>query len=104
MAYALARRTREIGLRIALGAQRWAVTWMVLREVAILAAIGLAIAVPTALATSRFIESLLFQMQPNDPQTLILAAGLLVAAALAAGYGPASRASRVDPMVALRCE
>jgi predicted lysophospholipase L1 biosynthesis ABC-type transport system permease subunit len=104
MAYRLVRRTREIGLRMALGAQRWAVTWMVMREVCILAAIGLAIAVPTAVATSQFIESFLFRMQPNDPQTLALAAGVLLAAALAAGYGPARRASRVDPMVALRCE
>jgi ABC-type antimicrobial peptide transport system permease subunit len=104
MAYTLARRTREIGLRMALGATRWAVTWLVLREVYVLAVIGLAIALPTAIATSRFLESFLFRLQPNDPQTLTLAAGVLLAAALAAGYGPARRASRVDPMVALRHE
>jgi predicted permease len=104
MAYALARRTREIGLRIALGARRWSVTWMVLREVCVLAAVGLAIALPTAAATSRLIESFLFGVRPNDPQTLALAAGVLLAAALAAGYGPARWASRVDPMVALRHE
>ena len=104
MAYAVARRTREIGLRVALGARRGAVTWMVLREVCVLAAVGLAIAVPTATATSRLIESFLFGMQPNDPQTLALAAGVLLAAILMAGYGPARRASRVDPMVALRHE
>jgi len=104
MAYAVARRTREIGLRMALGASRWTVTWTVLREVCVLAAIGLAIALPTAAATSRFIESFLFGMRPNDPQTLALAAGVLLAAALAAAYGPARRASRVDPIVALRYE
>jgi predicted permease len=104
MAYAVARRTREIGLRVALGAQRRVVTWMVLREVCVLVAVGLAIAVPAALATSRFIESFLFRMQPNDPQTLAAAAGVLVAAVLAAGYGPARWAARVDPMVALRHE
>jgi predicted permease len=104
MAYAVVRRTREIGLRVALGAQPRVVTWMVLREVCVLAAVGLAIAVPAALATSRFIESFLFRMQPNDPQTLAAAAGVLLAAALAAGYGPARRASRVDPMIALRHE
>jgi ABC-type antimicrobial peptide transport system permease subunit len=77
---------------------------MVLREVCVLAAFGLAIAVPMALATSRFIESFLFRMQSNDPQTLTRAAGILMTAALAASYGPARRASRVDPMVALRHE
>jgi macrolide transport system ATP-binding/permease protein len=104
MAYAVERRTREIGLRMALGAERYTVTWMVLREVCVLAALGLAIAVPTALATSRFIESLLFKTEPNDPYALVLAAAILLAAALTAGYGPARRASRVDPMVALRHE
>jgi macrolide transport system ATP-binding/permease protein len=102
MAYALARRTREIGLRRALGAERRDVIWMVLREVCVLAAVGLAIALPTAAATSRFIESFLFGMRPNDLLTLSVAAAVLLAAALAAGYWPARRASRVDPMVALR--
>jgi predicted permease len=104
MAYAVARRTSEIGLRMALGAGRWDVTWAVLREVCVLAAVGLAIAVPTAAASSRLIESFLFGTRPNDPRTLVLAAGILLAAALAAGYGPARRASRVDPMIALRHE
>ena len=104
MAYAVARRTSEIGLRMALGAGRGAVIWMVLREVCVLAAIGLAIGVPTALGTSRLIESFLFEMKPNDPRALALAAVILLAAALVAGYGPARRASRVDPMIALRHE
>lgn len=104
MAYTVARRTNEIGLRMALGAGRSTVIWMVLREVCVLAAIGLAIAIPTALATSRLVESFLFAMKPNDPQVMTLAAATLLAATLAAGYGPARRASRVDPMVALRCE
>src|SRR4051812_25653135 len=104
MAYAVARRTSEIGLRLALGAGRGAVIWMMLRDVCVLAIVGLAIAVPTAAATSRLIESFLFGTKPNDPATMALATGILLAAALAAGYGPARRASRVDPIVALRHE
>jgi ABC-type antimicrobial peptide transport system permease subunit len=77
---------------------------MVLREVCVLAIVGLAIAVPTALASSRFIESFLFGMSANDPKAMALSVAILVVAALAAGYGPARRASRIDPMVALRHE
>ncbi len=104
MAYAVARRTSEIGLRMALGAGRGVVVWMVLREVCVLAAVGLAIGVPTALGMSRLVESFLFEMKPNDPRALTLAAVILLTAALVAGYGPARRASRVDPMIALRHE
>jgi macrolide transport system ATP-binding/permease protein len=104
MAYAVARRTSEIGLRMALGAGRGVVIWMVLREVCVLAAVGLAIGVPTALGASRLIESFLFDMTPNDPHALALAAVILLTAAFVAGYGPARRASRVDPMIALRHE
>src|SRR4029453_17168764 len=85
MAYGVARRTSEIGLRMALGAGRQAVTWMILREVCALAAVGLAIAVPAALASSPLIESFLFATSPNDPQALALASAILVAAALVAG-------------------
>jgi predicted permease len=104
MAYAVARRTSEIGIRIALGAPRGAVIWTVLREVCVLAAIGLAIGVPIALGASRLIESFLFQMQPNDPGAVAAAATILLSAALVAAYGPARRASRIGPMVALRHE
>ena len=104
MAYAVARRTGEIGLRMALGAGRGTVTWMILRDVCVLAAVGLAIAVPAAFAASRLIESFLFATKPNDPRAVALAAAILLAAALAAGYGPARRASRVDPLTALRHE
>ena len=95
MAYAVARRTSEIGLRMALGAGRGVVIWMVVREVCVLAVVGLAIGVPTAVGASRLIESFLFGMKPNDPQALTLAAAILLIAALLAGYGPARRASRV---------
>ncbi|HJR58179.1 MAG TPA: ABC transporter permease [Vicinamibacterales bacterium] len=104
MAYTVARRTREIGIRMALGARRGLVIWMVLREVCVLAALGLAIGLPTALGTSRLIESFLFGTKPNDPRALALATAILLSAALVAGYGPARRASRVDPMIALRHE
>src|SRR5262245_5822100 len=104
MAYTVARRTNEIGIRMALGARRDVVVWLVLREVGVLAALGLAISVPIALGSSRLIESFLFNMKPNDPRALALAVGILVSAALLAGYGPARRAARVDPMIALRHE
>ena len=104
MAYAVARRTSELGLRMALGAGRGDVVWMVLREVCVLAALGLAIGVPTVLASSRLVSSFLFETTPNDPRALAFAAVILLTAALVAGSGPARRASRVDPMIALRHE
>jgi macrolide transport system ATP-binding/permease protein len=104
VAYNVARRTGEIGIRMALGAQRGAVLWMVLREVLVLVAVGLAISVPTAFGTSKFVESLLFGIQPNDPLALALAVAILLIAALLASYAPARKASRIDPMIALRHE
>ena len=89
---------------MALGAQRGAVVWMVLREVFVLAAVGLAISVPASLGTSKFVESFLFGVKPNDPEALALAVAILLGAALLAGYVPARKASRIDPMIALRHE
>jgi predicted permease len=102
MSYSVARQTGEIGIRMALGAQRAAVVWMVLRRVLLLAAVGLAISVPAALIAFRLVKSLLFETQPNDPGTLVLAAAVLLIAAILAGYAPARRASRIDPLAALR--
>lgn len=102
MSYNVARQTGEIGIRMALGAQRSAVVWMVLRHVLAMAAVGLAISVPAALGVSRFIKSLLFGTEPNDPRILALAGIVLLAAVILAGYAPARRASRIDPLVALR--
>jgi predicted permease len=104
MAYTVARRTNEIGIRMALGAQRRRILWMVVREVLVLAVAGLAIGLPIAYATSRFVESFLFKMKPNDPLAVSAAAGILLAAAMIAGYVPAERAARIDPMAALRQE
>jgi macrolide transport system ATP-binding/permease protein len=104
MAYRVARRTNEIGIRMALGAERRRLVWMILREVLVMAVLGLAIGLPAAFATTRFVQSFLFQIKPNDPLAITLAACTLLAAALLAGYGPARRASRVDPWQALRDE
>src|SRR5579863_1055449 len=104
MSYSVARQVGEIGIRMALGAQRGAVVWMVLRRVLILAALGLAISVPAALIASQLVKSFLFETQPNDPGTLALAAVVLLSAAILAGYAPARRASRIDPLAALRHE
>jgi predicted permease len=104
VAYNAARRTSEIGIRIALGAQRSWVVFRVLREVLVLAIVGLAISVPIAFGGSRFVESFLFGMKSNDPLTVVLAVTTLLIAALAAGYLPARKASRIDPMAALRHE
>ena len=102
MSYAVARRTNDIGIRVALGARRGAVVWMVLREACVLTAIGLAISVPVALASSQLVESFLFDMKPNDPAALGMAVAILLTAGLVAGYVPAWRASRISPMIAIR--
>jgi len=104
IAYSAARRTGEIGIRMALGAQRAGVVRMILRQVLVLTAIGLLIGLPTALGMSRFVQSFLYGMKPNDPLALIAAVASLLSAAILAGYFPARKASRVDPMVALRHE
>jgi predicted permease len=104
MSYAVARRTREIGIRVALGARRGGLVWMIMREVMLLTAIGLAISIPLARGSAHFVASFLFEMQPDDPRAIALALTTLIAAALLAGYGPARRASRIDPTQALREE
>src|ERR1051326_3151336 len=104
MAYAVARRTGEIGIRMALGAQRGAVLRMILRQVMVLAAAGLAIGLPTALAASKLVESFLFGIKANDPPALVMAVVILLCAALTAGYMPARKASRIDPLTAIRYE
>jgi len=104
MAYAVARRTHEIGIRLALGAQRGDVVWLVMRETLLLALIGVAIGLPAALATTRLISDFLFGLTATDPATISMATLLMIAVAALAGYLPARRASRVDPMVALRDE
>jgi predicted permease len=104
MSYAVSLRTREIGIRVALGAERRTVLAMVLEEVAILTVIGVAIGLPVGYGLARLVESQLFGIAAWDPFTLAAATATLVTAALLAGYLPAARATRVDPVVALRYE
>ena len=104
MAYAVSRRTNEIGIRMALGAERRRIVWMVLREVLALAGAGLAIGLICAWTATSTIKSFVFGMKPTDPLTTLLAAGILIAALLLAGFAPATRASRIDPLNALRHE
>ncbi len=104
MSYSVSRQISEIGIRMALGAQQGTVIWMVLRHVLLLVTVGLAISIPVALIGFRLVKSLLFQTQPNDPATLVLAGFVLFSAAILAGYAPARRAASIDPLVALRQE
>jgi len=104
MSYSVAQRTREIGIRMALGAEQGKVIGMVMREVVLLIAIGVAVGVPAALVLTRVVKSQLYGLEAHDPWTLGLATALLAMVACAAGYVPALRASRVDPMKALRYE
>jgi ABC-type antimicrobial peptide transport system permease subunit len=104
MSYNVTRQIGEIGIRMALGAERSAVVWMVLRRVLLLGAVGLAISLPVALSGTRLVKSFLFETQPNDPGTLTLSGIVLLGAAILAGYAPARRASQIDPLAALRHE
>ena len=104
MAYTVARRTGEIGIRMALGAMRGRIVSMVLREVFAVTLVGAAVGLGTAWAATRFVESHLFGVKQHDPAVLVAAVLVLIAAAGAAGFAPAWRAARVDPLVALRHE
>jgi predicted permease len=102
MAYSVSRRAREIGIRMALGALEGNVIWMVMREVLILAGVGVVVGLPLAFALSRVVQAQLFGVEPHDPMTLAVATIGVLGVACAAGYVPALRASRIDPMGALR--
>jgi ABC-type antimicrobial peptide transport system permease subunit len=102
--YAVTRRTGEIGIRMALGARRGQVLWLVLRQVLALALAGLALGVPAAWLASPLLESFLFGLEPRDAITIVAAAGAILVVALVAGWIPARRASRLEALAALRQE
>ena len=104
MSYTVTRRTREIGIRAALGAQQGNILRAVLREALLLAVAGMAIGIPCAFAAGRLLAGVLFGVAPGDPATFVGALVVLFAAVAAAGYLPARRAAAVDPIVALRAE
>jgi predicted permease len=104
MAFVVARRTREIGLRMALGAHRGAVVWLVMREVLSLLVIGLVVGLPSAYLLSRYVSSQLFGLSPADLPTALTALAILATAAAGAGFLPARHASSIDPIRALRYE
>ena len=102
--FSVARRTQEIGIRMALGAARGNVLRLVMREVVILAAAGLGVGIPVALALGKLVESQLFAMKAGDPAVIAGAAAVVLLVSALAGYLPARRATRIDPMRALRWE
>ena len=104
MAYSVAQRTREIGIRVALGARRAQVIALVVKQGALLTAVGIAAGLAGAAMLSRYLEGLLFGVTPLDPATFVAAAALFALVALVAAYGPTRRATGVDPLVALRAE
>ena len=104
LAYTVTRRTREMGIRIALGALTRNISWMVLREVLVVIGVGVALALPAIWALTRFVKSQLYGITPLDPVAIIGAVAMLTLVAIVAGFLPARRAARVDPVVALRAE
>ena len=102
MAYAVSQRTHEIGIRLALGAERGRVRDMVLREATYLTLSGIVLGMGTALELAQLVRSMLYRLDPRDPLSLSLAGGLLFAVAISASWLPAARAARLEPVTALR--
>ena len=104
LSFSVARRTREIGIRMALGAERRRVLWLVLRETLILCTIGIAFGLAGAWALTRYVKTLLYEVSPMEPAVLAAGVAAILAVSLASGFLPAWRASRTDPMQALKHE
>jgi putative ABC transport system permease protein len=104
LAYSVSQRRHEIGIRMAIGARRSDVLWLIVGQGMLLTFIGVAIGVTGAFVLTRFLSTLLYEVRPTDPATFVVVPLLLAGVALLACYIPARRAMRVDPMVALRHE
>jgi predicted permease len=104
LSYSVARRTSELGIRLALGAQSHTLMWLILRESILLLALGLAIGIPAALSSTHVLASLLYQLSPLDPTAIFVAIGAVTCTTVAAAWLPARRATRIDPSLALRAE
>jgi len=104
MAFVVARRTKELGVRLALGAQRASLIWLVMKEVLFLLVIGLAVGVPSAMALGQYVSTQLYGIQSRDPWIATSTILVLAMVAAAAGMIPAHRASRIEPILALRFE
>jgi ABC-type antimicrobial peptide transport system permease subunit len=104
MSYTVARRTREIGVRVALGASSGAISWLVIREVLMIATAGVVVGLPAAWWLGRFVSAQLYGVTPGDPLTIAAMVLLLLSVAVVAGLIPSARAARLDPTVALRQE
>ncbi len=104
ISYTVTRRTREIGIRMALGAERPAVVWLIVRDAALLVLMGAAIGIPSALAITRLVKAFLYGISPQDPVTMVIGTAVLAGVAAIASLVPARRATKVDPVIALRYE
>jgi predicted permease len=104
LSYSVARRTAELGIRLALGAKLHSLFWMILRECLVLLVLGLAVGIPVALTSTRILKSLLYQLSPLDPAAISIATAVVVVMTVAAAWLPARRATRINPSQALRME
>ena len=104
LAYAVTLRTVELGIRMALGAERANVRWMIVRQSLLVASVGIIVGVAAGAAGANLLKAMLFNVAPRDPVSLVLAAVIMLVVTVTAAYTPARRASRVDPLVALRAE
>ena len=104
LSYSVARRTSELGIRLALGAQSGTLLWMILRECVVLLVAGLAVGVPIALTSTRILKSLLYELSPLDPASISLAIAAVVCMTIGAAWLPARRATKIEPSQALRAE